>query len=103
VLANLTAGHGLAISVVIWAACCAAGLGIATPRLAKPALALAGLLGAVFWVAEGFGGIATGQGTDPNSGLLLILLTACFWPSSASVRASAGGEPEDRQRSGRTR
>jgi hypothetical protein len=41
---------------------------------------LAGLLGLLFWVAEGFGGITTGQATDPNSGPLLILLAACFWP-----------------------
>ena len=41
---------------------------------------LAGLLGLGFRVAEGFGGLTTGQATDPNSGLLLILLAACFWP-----------------------
>jgi len=79
-LAGLLAGHGLAASVLIWAACCAAGLGIASARLTRPALVLAGLLGLLFWVAEGFGGIATGQATDPNSGPLLILLAFCYWP-----------------------
>jgi hypothetical protein len=29
-------------------------------------------------------GIATGQATDPNSGPLLILLAACFWPPASS-------------------
>ena len=52
---------------------------------------LACLLGLLFWVAEGFGGIATGQATDPNSGPLLILLAACFWPPSRSA-ATAGSE-----------
>jgi hypothetical protein len=33
------------------------------------------------WVAgEDFGGILTGHATDPNSGLLLVLLAAVFWP-----------------------
>lgn len=78
--AGLTAGRGLAVSVLLAGACAAAGLGILDARLTRPALVLAGLLGLVFWVAEGFGGIATGQATDPNTGPLLVLLAACFWP-----------------------
>jgi hypothetical protein len=79
-LAAVTAGHGLAASVVIAAACALAGAGIFARQLARPALILAVLLGLLFWVAEGFGGLTTGQATDPNSGPLLILLAACFWP-----------------------
>jgi hypothetical protein len=92
-LASLTAGRGLAVSILLAAACGAAGLGIFAGRLARPALVLAGLLGLVFWVAEGFGGIATGQATDPNTGPLLILLAACFWPASrpdATAGSAAG-------------
>jgi hypothetical protein len=81
-LASLTAGRGLAVSILLATACGLAGLGIFAGRLTRPALVLAGLLGLVFWVAEGFGGIATGQATDPNTGPLLILLAACFWPAS---------------------
>jgi hypothetical protein len=83
-----------AVSVLFAAACGAAGLGIFAGRLARPALVLAGLLGLVFWVAEGFGGIVTGQATDPNSGPLLILLAACFWPAAhaaATASAAKGG------------
>ena len=93
-LAGLTAGHGPAVSVLFAVACGAAGLGIFAGRLARPALVLAGLLGLVFWVAEGFGGIVTGQATDPNSGPLLILLAACFWPpahAAATASAAMGG------------
>jgi hypothetical protein len=79
-LAAITAGHGLAASAVLAAACALAGAGIFADRLARPALVLACLLGLLFWVAEGFGGITTGQATDPNSGPLLILLAACYWP-----------------------
>ena len=44
-------------------------------------LVIAAGLGVLFWVAEGFGGIFTGQGTDPNTGPLLVLLAACYWQS----------------------
>jgi hypothetical protein len=81
-LASITAGHGLAASIVIWVLCDLVGLAIFAGRLVRPALILACLLGLLFWVAEGFGGLATGQATDPNSGPLLILLAACFWPSA---------------------
>ena len=41
------------------------------------------LAGVAIWVlGENFGGLLTGQATDPNSGLLLILLAAAFWPLS---------------------
>jgi hypothetical protein len=41
---------------------------------------IAAIVGAVIWLAEDFGEIFTGQGTDPNSGLLLIIAAAAFWP-----------------------
>jgi hypothetical protein len=35
----------------------------------------------VIWFAgQDLGEIATGQATDPNSGLLLALLAAAYWP-----------------------
>jgi hypothetical protein len=90
-LAGLTAQHGLAVSVLLAVLCAAAGLGIFAGRLTRPALVLAGLLGVAFWVAEGFGGIATGQATDPNTGPLLILLAACFWPPAHEAVAGGAG------------
>ncbi len=39
---------------------------------------IAGL--AIWVVGENFGGILTGTGTDPNSGPLLMLLAAAYWP-----------------------
>jgi hypothetical protein len=79
-LAGLTAGHGLAVSVLLAGLCLAAGAAIWVRPLTRPALVLAGLLGLLFWIAQAFGGLATGMATDPNSGPLLILLAACFWP-----------------------
>lgn len=81
-MATLAAGHGLVVSLLIYGLCVLAGLAVFAGRLTRPGLILAGALGLLFWIAEGFGGIATGQGTDPNTGPLLILLAACFWPPS---------------------
>jgi hypothetical protein len=88
-LAGLTAGHGLAISILLAALCALTGLAVYTGRLTRTALILACLLGLLFWTAEGFGGITTGQATDPNSGPLLILLAACFWPPASAARPGA--------------
>jgi hypothetical protein len=40
---------------------------------------------ALIWVAvENFGGILAGGATDPNSGLLVIVLAMAYWPLSTS-------------------
>lgn len=102
-LAALTSQHGTQICLFLSIACglvaiaVPAGLGltgaagIAAGRAWKPALVLAIVLSAFIWLAEGFGGIFTGQGTDPNTGPLLILLAACYWPARA--RRDARAEP----------
>jgi hypothetical protein len=51
------------------------------PAAVRPVLILSVLAALVIWaVGEDFGGMLTGRGTDPNSGLLLVLLAAAFWP-----------------------
>jgi hypothetical protein len=84
-LADLTAQHGPAASVVIWALCLLAGFSVLSARLTRAGLVLACLLGLLIWAAEGFGFLLSGQATDPNSGPLLILLAACFWPVHGPV------------------
>jgi hypothetical protein len=72
--------RGFAISIVLAILCAGvASASLARPLL-RPALVLAIALGLLFWIAQGFGGMFTGHGTDPNSGLPLILLAVCFWP-----------------------
>jgi hypothetical protein len=34
----------------------------------------------IWAIGENFGGIATGQGTDPNTGPLIALLALAYWP-----------------------
>jgi hypothetical protein len=84
-LSGLASGRGLEISVVLAVLCALVGVGIFARRTTKSAVVMAAALGLLFWIAEGFGGIFTGQGTDPNTGLLLILLAACFWPRPADA------------------
>ena len=80
------------------------GLAIYTPATTRPALILAALTAAAIWIlTENLGGILTGTGTDPNTGPLLILLAAAYWPLPprqrkipATLPASAVAEPTTR-------
>jgi hypothetical protein len=57
------------------------------------------------WVAQDFGELLTGQATDPNSGPLLIVLAAAFWPVAGwpgtSESTVAGGLRSQRTKYGR--
>ncbi len=89
--AALVAHQGLAASIVLAAALVLIAVGVYLPKPAAQAtLILAMVVAAVIWVVgEAFGTILTGGGTDPNSGLLLALLTLTYWP----VRTTASPPP----------
>ncbi len=84
-LGTAITGHGTAVAYVFVALCLVAGLGLFVPRLVPTAVAAGIVLGAAIWVAEDFGGIFTGRGTDPNSGPLVALLAASFWPIGTPI------------------
>jgi hypothetical protein len=93
-LARAVAHQGLEVSVTTAVLCAVAAATVALGRAAGLGVAIAVVLGAVIWLAEDFGGILTGQGTDPNTGLLLIVVAAAFWPLAAPAnlgRADAAG------------
>jgi hypothetical protein len=79
-LSRVAGDHGTQVSIVLAVLCALVALGVLAAPTLRPALALAVVLALLFWVAEGLGGIFTGEGTDPNSGPLLVLLAACYWP-----------------------
>jgi hypothetical protein len=85
--ASLVAGQGLATSVALAMAFIVIAAGVYLPRpAAKGALTLAIVVALVIWVvAEGFGMILAGGGTDPNSGPLLVLLALAYWPSGTEM------------------
>ena len=93
--ASVAGQRGVQISVALALLCGFAAVGVFSQRLLRAALAVAVMLSVLIWIAEGLGGIFTGQGTDPNTGPLLILLAACFMPRSharAREPAVAGGQ-----------
>lgn len=89
--ARLIGGHGLGVSIGLAICFTAIGVSVLIPRLTRFGVLLAVVLSLVIWVvAQDFGEVFTGQATDLNSGLLLVLLAACYWPLSArSARTAA--------------
>jgi hypothetical protein len=76
---------GLAVLFVIIA------LGVFVSAAIRPVLILALIIAAAIWVlGQSFGEIATGQATDPNTGPLLILLAAAYWPARAHAPRVTG-------------
>ena len=92
-LSRLAGGHGTQISIVLGVLCALVALGVLAAPTLRPALALAVVLALLFWVAEGLGGIFTGEGTDPNSGPLLVLLAACYWPVARPGPSRSDDDP----------
>ena len=95
--APLTAAGGTRATVVTIGLAAAFGLaaaGILIPATARSAVLVAALAAAFIWVAgEHFGLLLSGSATDPNSGPLLLLIAAAFWPRRQAVttRAPEGG------------
>jgi hypothetical protein len=83
---RLAGDHGLGISIALAVLCAAVAGGVWARSTLRPALAITIALGLAFWLAQGLGGIFTGQGTDPNTGPLLVLVAACYWPVTRLLR-----------------
>lgn len=81
-LAAAVGGHGTATSIILAAACYVVAISVFASRLARAGVIAGAVIGALLWVSQAFGAILTGQGTDPSSGLLLVLVAAAFWPLS---------------------
>jgi hypothetical protein len=79
-LASPLAHHGTEVSIILSVLFGLTALGIFHPVTTKVAVGLAAVLGVAIWMVEDFGQIFTASATDVNSGPLLILLGACFWP-----------------------
>ncbi len=80
-LASAAGTQGLAISIGLAVVFVAAGLGVFWAATTRAALLLSVIAAVVIWVlGENFGAIATGRGTDPSTGLVLVALAAAYWP-----------------------
>ncbi len=92
-LAAFLANRGPAAALVLAIALAVVAVGVYLPRpAARAMIVLAIVTAAVIWIAEGLGGILTGGGTDPNSGLLLALLALAYWPLADGRPAAVTSE-----------
>jgi hypothetical protein len=74
-VASAAAGHGLPIALVLAGVSAAIGVTVAMNWHPRTFLSLGIVLSLAYWLLpQGFGGILTGSGTDPNAGPLFILL-----------------------------
>jgi hypothetical protein len=79
--ADIARDNGLLIAFVLAAVSVAIGTAVAVDWQARTFLWLAIYLNVIYWViGQGFGGIPTGTGTDPNAGPLFILLACTLFP-----------------------
>jgi hypothetical protein len=74
--------HGSTVAVVFAAFCLLVAISVYLhPGVTQIVLSAAIVTFVVIWVSiENFGGILAGEATDPNSGLLVLLLIASYWP-----------------------
>jgi hypothetical protein len=90
-IASLLSHHGLQTSIALVVTFVFAAAAVDLPTgWARAAIIVILVAAAVIWVGQGFGGIFTGAGTDPNSGPLLALLAAAYWPGGRRGRAVPG-------------
>lgn len=82
--------HGAPAAILLAVVCLAVAVGVfLPPQIAQVTLAVAITMFAVIWVAvQNFGGILAGSATDPNSGLLIIVLALTYWPVATSRHGS---------------
>jgi hypothetical protein len=74
-VATAAGGYGLPIAIALAGASAAIAVTVAMNWHPRTFLALGVVLNLAYWVlGQGFGGILTGSGTDPNAGPLFILL-----------------------------
>lgn len=86
-------GNGLPIAIVLCLLSAAIGIAVAANWRPRTFLMLAIVLNLAYWViGQGFGGIVEGGATDPNAGLLFVVLACTLWwliPYGHSETASA--------------
>jgi hypothetical protein len=88
-IGRLLSHQGLTASIILAAILVTIALGVYLPVPAvRAVLILAVIAAAALWIAQGLGGVFSGSGTDPDSGPLLVLLAAAYWPARQATAAS---------------
>jgi len=106
-MAELAAGHGMVLSVGFAIVEVAVALGVLFKWHPRAFLVLGGLTALAIWVVgEDLGGIPSGQGTDPNTGPLLLLMALAVWTFatrdlSGSPAMESVNQPTNQQEGGK--
>jgi hypothetical protein len=84
--AGLVADRGLGVSIGLAIVCAAiAATVFGSPTMARVGVITAIVLSLAIWVtAQALGGLFGSQGTDPNTGPLLIVIALAYWPRRAA-------------------
>lgn len=91
--ARAAAGRGTAIAVALAMTSAAVGVGVFS-RYRAPFLAGGIIISLFYWLfGQALGGITTGTATDPNAGLLFVLLALKLMPTSRAPRPPDDGRP----------
>jgi hypothetical protein len=87
--------HGTPMAVLLAIICIVVGIGVyLPPRFARASVVLAVVVFALIWIAaQNFGGILAGGATDPNSGLLVILIALIYWPLATQPSETRQARP----------
>jgi hypothetical protein len=99
--AQAASGNGLPIALVLGALSAAIGIAVAANWHPRPFIIVAIALSVAYWVlGQGFGGIAEGGATDPDTGPLFALLAVAMYTllptqelASGGTRDTAGAQP----------
>lgn len=86
---------GTTMAILLAVVCLVVAAGVFfRPAFARATVVLALVVFALVWIAvQNFGGILAGSATDPNAGLLVILIALIYWPFTATQWASSDPPP----------
>jgi hypothetical protein len=88
VVGHSVSGSGGLFAALLGSVAAGIGIGVVWRRTRVAALGC-GIVVAAFvgLVGQNLGGLLTGQGTDPGTAPLLILMAVCLWPAPAPARS----------------
>jgi hypothetical protein len=96
---HLVAGHGAVFAALVGLTAVTVGWGVLWTAARRATLGAASIAAVAFWiVGQDLGAVMTGQGTDPGTGPLLVLLALTLWPRRVGSEPSPSSLHSSRSR-----